>query len=225
MRHRMCMLLGVVIVGCTCCQSSAAESGSRWWPFGKNKDAGANTTVVQPGEAPITPEVLTSQSSVAQQTAAPLQSRYSQQTPGPSTPITPEPERSWMINSPLAKVSWPRLHLPEMRKPTLPPSPLPKRAEVDAARNAWVEEDPNAAEPSPLQAVKNGAGRVKQSTKNAWDKTVDVFTPGDSTTVAPSSRVARGEKRSFWKRMFVEEPQTESPQTITEWMAQDRLDP
>jgi hypothetical protein len=144
--------------------------------------------------------------------------------PDTRNPTTPEAERRWMLESPLAKVSWPRIHLPEMPKPKMPPSPIPSRADIDRARNSWVEPSPDAARPSPLQALKEGASRVGQSTRNAWDKTVDALRPGEPSS-APSSRVARDE-RPIWQRMFFAEPaQPQGPQTVTEWMAQERLDP
>jgi hypothetical protein len=130
-----------------------------------------------------------------------------------------------MIESPLAKVSWPRLQFPEVHKPQLP-ALWPHKSQVEAARNAWMGQDPAAAQPSPLRAVTDGARRVGESTRAAWDKTVDVLTPGEDPSRS-SSRIARREPRpAWWKRMFsVEDSQPQGPQTVTEWMAQERLDP
>jgi hypothetical protein len=134
-----------------------------------------------------------------------------------------------MYESPTSKVSWPRIHMPEfsLPKPRLPrPQLWPQESEVSEARNAWVKENPNPNKPSPLQAVKQGAQRVGDSTRNAWHKTVDVLTPGDSPE-RRSSRIARRDiKPPFWKRMFgAGKSQPEGPRTVTEWMAQERLDP
>jgi hypothetical protein len=134
-----------------------------------------------------------------------------------------------MYESPTSKVSWPRIHMPEfsLPKPHLPrPQLWPSEPEVNEARNAWVQDNPNPNRPSPLQAVKQGAQRVGDSTRRAWHKTVDVLTPGDPPN-STSSRIARRDvKPPFWKRMFgADETQSQSPRTVTEWMAQERLDP
>lgn len=128
-----------------------------------------------------------------------------------------------MIRSPFARVSWPRIQLPEVHLPR--PQLWPRKTEVDDVRNAWLGEDNEPARPSPLQAAKQGAHRVAESTRSAWRKTVDVFTPGDPADA--SGHIAQQETRpSLWRRMFaMEEPQPEGPRTVTEWMAQDRLDP
>jgi hypothetical protein len=133
-----------------------------------------------------------------------------------------------MIESPLAKVSWPRVHMPEVPKPHLPTSPWPKKSETSTARNTWVEPTPEPPKPSPLQTVKDGAHKVGQGTRAAWDKTVDFVTPGPPKQ--SSARVARRNhqptKPSMWKKMFgMNEPSKEDgSQTISQFIAQDRVD-
>jgi hypothetical protein len=210
MQYKLRALVWLLVVVASCCDAAAARSGSRWWPFGGDNDA------------PSQPQAEAAGSGMAS---------AGQAAPQGSSAYLPdeEPEPGWMIDSPLAKVSWPRLHLPEMPKPRMPQL-WPQKSEVEAARNAWVEHDPQAAQPSALQAVTDGAKRVGASSRAAWDKTVDALTPGESSDHT-SSRIARRDERRpqaarppWWKRMFgAEEPQ--GPQTITEWMAQERLDP
>ncbi len=210
MRHSMRALLGAMLVGSSCCQAMAAEAGSKWWPFGERRDA-----------------EIAEQPNAAQSATASAPAMSGEQPSLPQYPIAEEPQRRWMINSPMGKVSWPRVHLPEFPKLQLPPAPWPNKSEIDAARNSWVEKSPDPLKPSPLDAVTDGARRVGQSTRRAWGKTVDAITPGDPSS-PNSSRVARRENRpSMWKRMFgADDPQkAEGPQTITEWMAQDRIDP
>ena len=72
-----------------------------------------------------------------------------------------------------------------------------------------------AASESPWQSM-------KASTRHAWDKTVDFVTPA-TTPKRPSSLPKRS--RSWWKRMWGSDENKEGPQTVTEWMAQDRIDP
>jgi hypothetical protein len=126
-------------------------------------------------------------------------------------------------------ISWPRFHMPEfsLPKPRLPrPQLWPQRSQIDDARNAWVERSPDPSRPSPLQAAKEGVRRVGDSTRTAWRKTIDALTPG-AATAPRSSRIARREPQPpLWKRMFAaHETQPQGPRTVTEWMAQDRLDP
>jgi len=207
MRHILRALVGVILMGSSYCDAAVAETGSRWWPFGRS-DAPAS----QPQDGADGFESSSPRGD-------------GQQTPPSQYPADGEPEQRWMINSPLAKVSWPRLQLPDVPKPKMPRMQFwPEKSEVDAARNAWVVENPDTMPPSPLQALSDGARRVGDSTRSAWGKTVDVLTPGEPPS--DSSRVARREPRSpWWKRMFGAEEQPQGPQTVTEWMAQERLDP
>jgi hypothetical protein len=79
-----------------------------------------------------------------------------------------------------------------------------------------------------MQSVSNGARRVGQSTRAAWDKTVDVLTPGlQSSASGASSRVARRDRTPVWSRMFGsnEPSKKEGSQTMSEFIAQDRIDP
>ena len=53
--------------------------------------------------------------------------------------------------------------------------------------------------------------------------TIDAITPGDSAS-APVAQQAPSQ--SWWSRMRgAPDPQPEGPRTVTEWMAQERLDP
>lgn len=206
MRHTVRALVGIVLIGLCCCRAMAAEAGSSFWPFGGNRDA-ASRSASSPSPQAVTAPGMSSSQSV-------------RQAPVPEYATDAESERHWMINSPFAKVSWPRIHLPEMPKPQF----WPKKSQVDEARNAWVDRSPTRPEPTPLQAMTDGARRVGESTRTAWRKTVDALTPGERAP-SRSSRITRRDNPPFWKRMFVEEPAPQGPQTVTEWMAQERLDP
>jgi hypothetical protein len=189
----------------------AAESGSKWWRFG------------QKDEAEVTQQPFAEQSATAPSASsvAPLQQPMTGLPPTSSEiPPADAPERNWMINSPFGKVSWPRVHMPELPKPQLPKSTLAEKPPADANRNTWVEKDIEPIKPSPLEVV-------GQRTRAAWDRTVDVFTPGEKSKEEPSARVAGRDRPPVWKRMFgAGDPRTvEGPQTVTEWMAQERLDP
>src|SRR6476659_233902 len=93
-----------------CCRGTvAAESGSSWWPFGHHAEAAA----AQPQEA--------GQSTLPSATAAPPTSTTPPTVAGPvaheaQMPTTPSDDNHWMVNTPKKKVSWPKLHMPEMPK-------------------------------------------------------------------------------------------------------------
>jgi hypothetical protein len=79
----------------------------------------------------------------------------------------------------------------------------------------------------PLAPIKTSARKVGDGTKKAWEGTKEIFTFGGSKTEQPAARVASAEKSpSMWKRMFGggKEEQPEGPSTITEWMAQPRVE-
>lgn len=148
-------------------------------------------------------------------------------------PQMPEPEleaeRPWFLRSPFAYVHWPEFHMPEIviPKPTLPrPSLWFGKSDVEEARNTWVQESPDPERPSPLQAVTDGVRQVGASTRAAWRKTVNVFTPGQRSDASPRY-AQRDSQPSFWRRMFAVEDRKapEGPRTVTEWMEQERIKP
>jgi hypothetical protein len=217
-------VLGGLILGGSP-QLSAAESGASWWPFGADdKSATVATTTPLQQEA-------AGQTAPVQQTAAhdPFAAQQAQQTttvyprvaqapPAKDPPKSVTVDRGW---------SWPAIHLPEfasLQPPRMPQKNWGSDPEIEISRNTWYEEPQQPAERSPWQAVKGSAQRVRQGTRNAWDKTVDVFSPGDDA----NGRLSRREetKPPLWKRMFgMEEEKPQGPRTVTEWMAQERLDP
>jgi hypothetical protein len=118
----------------------------------------------------------------------------------------------------------PELSLPKPRMPQL----WPQNPEVDDTRNAWAGQSADPQQPSPLQAMRDGAKRVGNSTKSAWRKTVDTLTPGDgAANPSPPQVASRDVKPPFWKRMFAAEepPPPQGPRTVSEFFAQERLDP
>lgn len=144
-------------------------------------------------------------------------------SPPQSTGVTDE---SW--------VSWPEMKWPDMpsfdrasAEPTARSrAEVPnRRSAARSKRNSWAKSRA-AARPessSTWQSFSGGIERVGQGTKSAWSKTVDAVTPGDQST----PRVARHDTGgSWWSRMWGDDPQpAEGPRTVTEWMAQERLNP
>jgi hypothetical protein len=130
-----------------------------------------------------------------------------------------------MLSSPKRKIGWPRLTKPELPKTGL----LAQRTEPDATRNSWVEKSPAEPKATPLKPLRDGAQRVARNTKAAWHKTVDALTPGEAAPAAAprpdSSRIARTEPQPrFWQRLMGQDEEPNQPQTVPEWMAQERVD-
>jgi hypothetical protein len=198
-------MLSALVVACFCCQSVLAqEVGSRWWPFSRQRNS----------ESPTAPTPVQPQAT-------------DQHAPPNSSGSSAEVERPWLFESPFAKISWPEFRLPEVSlpKPRMPQF-WPSKAQLDDTRNAWAGQYPEPEPSSPLQAVRDGAQRVSDSTRAAWRKTVNTLTPGDDAGAPSSPRVAsRGAGGTFWKRMLSPEPapSPQGPRTMSEWVGQERV--
>jgi hypothetical protein len=228
-----------VAMGCHANPARGQESFFDRWPFkakeketfvrtpsmydhkaaGAAPDAGASSTAT-----PSAPAAYPSTGTppVGQPATSPQASRTMQPQHSLSANVDAA-ERPTAFASPFAAFRWPSLHMPELSlpKPKLPS--WPGRAEAEQARNTWVEKSPDPSRPSPWQAVTSGANRVSQSTKAAWQKTVDVLTPGEPASQPP--RVAqRATEPSLWRRMFPgNDPRPAGPGTVNEWMGQERI--
>lgn len=79
----------------------------------------------------------------------------------------------------------------------------------------------------PLAPVKTSARKVGDGAKKAWEGTKELLTfGGKAAKDEPAARVASREQPSVWSRMFGSaEPEPEGPQSVAEWMNQDRIDP
>jgi hypothetical protein len=218
MRHTARVLLGLLLAACCCPAATAAEqSGLRLWPF--RGDRADDSPLTGNSLAPKTPANTTAGTSAA----------MSSQLPTTSYTTDALPEQHWMFQSPLARVSWPRIHMPEFSfpKPNLPrPHFGPRKSEVDDARNSWVQKSPDPARPTPLQAMQQGAQRVGDSTRTAWRKTVDALTPGEAPSASDPRVANRAQEPTLWQRMRGAQPkQKQGSQTISEFIAQERLNP
>ena len=199
MRRSMRAMLGVLVIVSSCGYGFAEEPPSWWWPFGKWDEPA-------PGEtAPTT-------------------------KPAPTT-VKPDVSEPWRPSMP--KFKWPDFSTPSEPR-TEPRAQRPRSATHGRPaqmrnRNAWAQPSTGRAEPespstsSTWDPLAESARRLGQSTRSAWQKTVDALVPGEPPDAAVTPRVPRV---SWWSRMWgAEEPRPAGPRTVTEWMAQDRLDP
>src|SRR3954466_16166876 len=154
------LVAGILIF---CCRGAAAtESSSSWWPFGHHADAApAQTQVAGQSSLPSTTTAVP-QVSTPPTTAGPV--AHEAQRPTTSS------DDHWMLNTPKKKVSWPKLHMPEMPKSLSSKSSA--AAKTEAKKNRWVDKAPIKPKTSPMQSVKKGASSVASGTKSAWHKTV-----------------------------------------------------
>jgi len=201
MRHATCAVLSALLA-LSCSGPLMAEESTWWWPFG-----GDDTS-----------------SQVAVSTAP--------TTPSPSV-ATGESD-SWFSWPAMPEISWPELPFGSEADGTNPqPARRPRRYGMGKAaqshRNRWAQNQQQAVTPtsdtSPWEMMTESARRVGESTRNAWDKTVDFVTPGEAPTTPPPI-AAQTQRPSWWSRLRggdAAEPQ--GPRTVTEWMAQERLDP
>lgn len=183
----------------------AQDTKAPWWKFGRGE------------ESPAAPSNMTS---------APTM------TPAPET-ITPIEEDSWFA---MPKWHWPSFAAdadatisdqpattepvtPALTPHRRPASRFGKPEHRMRPRNTWAQQ-PASSE----TAVAEGSTweNMKQGTRNAWHKTVDLVTPSDDTE---TTAVASKPHSSWWQKMWGSEQPEDGPQTVTEWMAQDRIDP
>jgi hypothetical protein len=202
-------MLGVVLATACSGSSTAEESKSSWWPFGGKEETAEPTA--PPVEAPsVAPEAVT----------------------------TDAESDSWFKWPSLPELTWPTFTSDEEGTTQISPdtSPKPTRRRqygygkaARPPRNSWAKKDPaeQPAEPtsSPWQAMTDGARRVGDTTTAAWHKTIDAVTPGESEPPATPQVAQQAPKKSWWNWWGSEESEPQGPRTVTEWMAQERLDP
>ena len=201
------MLLATVM-GTACI---AEEAKAPWWHFGIGKTA------------PAAPPSMT---------AAPTLTPSQTLTPPSTSSAAAAPaveDKSWLKWPSLPKPSMPKTKWSETTVTEVSPSvaqqPQPRRDHFGKPtrrtkpRNTWAQP------PAEAPAAAPGSGtwsKVSDGTRKAWHRTVELVTPGKPTETS----VANNEPHdSWWHRMWSSNEKQEGPQTVTEWMAQDRLDP
>jgi hypothetical protein len=207
MRYTTRAVLGALLAVVMGSNGFAEEAKAPWWRFGMSQDTPSAPDGVTP--APTL--------SPASPVATPVEEESQFRWPSLSkmnwfgsasenkTPAT-DP---FSTSAPVAAETQPRQPSTYFGKPILRTRP----------RNTWAQQPAStssaAPSASPWQAVTEG-------TRTAWHKTVDFVTPGKRSE-AP---VGAGDTHpSWWQRMWGPKEKNEGPQTVTEWMAQDRLDP
>jgi hypothetical protein len=220
-------IVGAWLLSACLCGAAKAQSFGGWLPFRDDEketfvtpptSLGASTAT-RPTPGAIADSAPTARTTSPNLTPPALPSQAaSGGTAPPTTAMAPDSRTSFFPS-----FAWPEFQMPYFPKPRLPF--LPEKQDVEQARNAWVQPNPEPAAPSPWQAVTTGAARVKASTANAWHKTVDLLTPGRDEDERTPTRVAQREP-SLWSRMFsTESTERQGPQTVPEWMAQERINP
>lgn len=205
MRFTTRPVLGVLLAVAVGNIGFAEESKSHWWSFGGDKEVASSPASVTP--AP---------------------------TMKPASPaVTPVEDESWFSWPSMRKLSWFESSTTTTTDPFTTGAPVAtdattkrrartnygKPAHLQRPRNTWAQqpasEKQQATSTSPWHAM-------TESTKSAWHKTVEYVSPGESSD---KEVVATDSHESWWHKMWGGEEEHQGPQTVTEWMAQDRIDP
>ena len=210
MRSTTRPVLGVLLAVAVGSTGFGQETKAPWWHFGRDKS-----------------EVTSAPPAV---TAAPTLTPSQTITPADVAPVEDEswlswpsmPKMTWLEPKPESAVTDP--FATNTQVTTTNPRPqrshFGKTPHATRPRNTWAQQPASTTttEPatSPWKSMTSG-------TRTAWHKTVDFVTPGDGAAEAPV--VATDTDPSWWDKMWGAEEKQEGPQTVTEWMAQDRLDP
>jgi len=204
MRYAARPVFGVLLAVVMGSHGSAEETKAPWWHFGMSQDASSAPETVAPAPTmkPDSPTVTSGEeeSWFAWPTVSKLHwfgSGAESQTAS-TDPFT--------TSEPVAARKQPRTRY---GKPTHRPRP----------RNSWAQRPVSTAEVPTVSPWHS----MTEATRTAWHKTVDFVTPDES---ANAPVVADRSHQSWWQKMWgPDEEKKEGPQTVTEWMAQDRLDP
>jgi hypothetical protein len=211
MRYSTRAVLGMLLATVLVTTGVAEESTSPWWHFGTDQSA-PDAEPSMTAAPTLTPSQTLAPPLTGSTVAAPA-AEDKRWLKWPSLPTTSLSKLKWSETT-VTEVSPSELIQPKPRRDN-----FGKPSHVARPRNAWAQPpaETTAATPGP-----SAWSKVTEGTRSAWHKTVEFVTPGE----APDTSVANNQPRdSWWRRMWSSNEETEGPQTVTEWMAQDRLDP
>lgn len=135
-----------------------------------------------------------------------------QQAPAPAEE---QSESGSMFDSELFQVSWPKIEMPKFQW-KLPGMGDPKETGQPRGQNPVSETFDKVSD-----ASKRAAGSVRKAWGDAMEK---LPFQGDSQQAAPQRRqVAQRKEPGFWSRMFGSEEEPKGSQTVSEFIAQDRV--
>jgi hypothetical protein len=200
MRYLTQAAFGVLLILAVGTQVFAEETKAHWWHFGRESDDDAPDEAAAVSSAPTTSPALPDITPVEEESWLKW----------PSMPKFAASETTIIDESPAATATTP---------PRQARSRFGKPAHVGRPRNTWAQQPASTTTSEPNSSPWKS---MTERTRVAWHKTVDFVTPGDGSDppVVPTET-----RQSLWDRMWGSEEPQEGPQTVTEWMAQDRLDP
>jgi hypothetical protein len=219
MRCTIRPILGMLLAAAMGSGGFCQETKAPWWHFGRDKEVASAPAAVTPAPS-VTPSLGVTPSPTF--------------TPSPTiTPeVAPVEDESWVKWPKMPKMTWlePKEETivtdPFASTPPATTQPRQSRSQYGnqlhrtRPKNTWAQQPASSTtidnNPSAWKSMTNG-------TKSAWHKTVDWVTPCDSASEAPV--VADDTLPSWWASMWGAEDESQGPQTVTEWMAQDRIDP
>lgn len=212
MRFIIRPILGLLLAAAMGSGGVGQETKAPWWHFGRNQELSSAPLAVTTAPG-VTPSPTLTPAPTISPEAAPIEDESWVHWPKMPKTTWLEAKKETIVTDPFA--SPPPAAAKQSRQSQygkIPHRPRP--------RNTWAQQPASnttgSNQPSAWQSMTNG-------TRSAWHKTVDWVTPGDSVSETPV--VAAETRPSWWARMWGAEEQSQGPQTVTEWMAQDRIDP
>jgi hypothetical protein len=204
MRYMTLSALGALLTLVMTTAASAAEE-KPWWHFGMGQEEAlepAPSFTPSPTMTPATPDIT------------PIEEESWFKWPSfPKRDETALPEQQAPVNTEAQTEKPHRPHLNPFGK-----QHYTDRRSTERPKNTWAQQPASTTTTDP---AKSPWQSMSDGTKSAWHKTVDMVTPGDGA----NPPVVQSDPRvSWWDRMWGAEEE-KNPETVTEWMAQDRLDP
>lgn len=130
-----------------------------------------------------------------------------------TTAVTPA-EDGAMVESPMFKIGWPKIKMPEFQWKKFWGSD----SESTPATTPIAETQNPVSEA--LDKVSSASKRAADGVRNAWGSTLARITPSNDET---ATMTAKRDEPGFWSRLFgAEEPQRDA-QTVSEFLAQERV--
>ena len=133
---------------------------------------------------------------------------------GDRSPATADfTDNHWHWRTPLGELQVPKPAMPRLRLPTLRIEPLWARdagTEADTGDSLWK---------SSTEVVAGGVRKVADGTRQAWQGAKQMFT-GRPRSKPPQRTAAR---TSAWQRVFGPSNEPHQPETIGEFMKQERI--
>jgi len=130
----------------------------------------------------------------------------------PESAADTEPTASGILPAAWSSLQIPKVELPKMSLPEMP--------------SLWTSDEENpSSKPSIFAPLASGTRKLSEGSKKTWAETKHWFASrGQDLQTSNSTQASSRQEPSFWKRMFAPKKEPVGPQTVGEWMSQERID-